>query len=348
MLENVSRDKHLYLAISLYSLVAFMLSRSGDYFGTVAAYAVAIGVPALVVLPIIALTVDFSIVICRLDRRRRLGFRLVYSRKRLASMAATSLLFMALSVFMGSFTTLKTWMFSLHGRFPYDVTQADIDAALHGGADPWTLLTPLLENDAAMAFVSWNYSHLFFLLVFIAVFQIARDPRPSTERTRALWTFLLVWIVVGNIFAATFLSAGPVYYGAVTGDQARFSGLLALLNSGPGAESGAAVYHDYLWSLHLSGKTTFASGISAFPSVHVGLAAFLAVVAWERGRVLGAVAAVYAAVIAVSSVALAWHYAIDGYAALAIVLVIHLMLKTAAWRLSGLRLVRRQAAFSAR
>ena len=46
---------------------------------------------------------------------------------------------------------------------------------------------------------------------------------------------------------------------------------------------------------------------------------------WEYSRRLGAVAFVYVAFVAVSSVYLAWHYAIDGYAAAAVAIVVYVV-----------------------
>jgi membrane-associated phospholipid phosphatase len=82
-------------------------------------------------------------------------------------------------------------------------------------------------------------------------------------------------------------------------------------------------YQDYLWMLHSLGQTGFGSGISAFPSVHVGLAVFNALFAWEYSRRLGILAFAYAGLIEVTSVYLGWHYAIDGYAAAIVTVLIY-------------------------
>jgi membrane-associated phospholipid phosphatase len=111
------------------------------------------------------------------------------------------------------------------------------------------------------------------------------------------------------------MSAGPAFYGKVTGDGSRFAAQLDFLARGSGWAESAASYQQYLWMLHSLGQTGFGSGISAFPSVHVGLATFNALFVWEYDRRLGILAFAYAALIEMSSVYLGWHYAIDGYAA---------------------------------
>ncbi|TIX65876.1 MAG: hypothetical protein E5V33_06590, partial [Mesorhizobium sp.] len=135
--------------------------------------------------------------------------------------------------------------------------------------------------------------------------------------------FMAVWIIVGNVLAALFLSAGPAFYGAVTGDVARFGEQLAFLAHGAASRNSAVTYQQYLWSLHEARQAGFASGISAFPSVHVGLAMLNALFLREYDRRLGALAFLYVVFVAVSSVYLAWHYAIDGYVSAAVTLVVY-------------------------
>jgi membrane-associated phospholipid phosphatase len=143
---------------------------------------------------------------------------------------------------------------------------------------------------------------------------------------------MLVWVVCGNALAGLFLSAGPAFYGAVTGDEGRFAAQLAFLAHGAQSTNSAVTYQTYLWSLHQYGTAGFGSGISAFPSVHVAVAALNALFLWSHSSRLGLIAFAYIAVIVASSVYLAWHYAIDGYASIAIIAVIYFGAKYAeAW-----------------
>ena len=55
-------------------------------------------------------------------------------------------------------------------------------------------------------------------------------------------------------------------------------------------------------------------GISAMPSLHVGLSVLIAIIAWQRSRPIGLALWMCAAIMQIGSVILGWHYGIDGYA----------------------------------
>jgi hypothetical protein len=177
------------------------------------------------------------------------------------------------------------------------------------------------------AVAEWNYDVLWSLTAFSALFFVVTSPRTRRIRLRYLLAFMATWVVVGNFFAGEFISAGPAFYGFVTGDTARFAPQLAFLSHGAASTSSAVVYQTYLWELYTSRQAGFASGISAFPSVHVATVTLNALFLAEYSRRLGAVAFTYVGFIIASSVYLGWHYAIDGYAAVAAVLVIHFALR---------------------
>ena len=60
------------------------------------------------------------------------------------------------------------------------------------------------------------------------------------------------------------------------------------------------------------------SGISAMPSLHVAMAFLFALLTWRVNRLLGVCFYAFTGLILLGSVHLAWHYAVDGYLALAI------------------------------
>jgi membrane-associated phospholipid phosphatase len=146
-------------------------------------------------------------------------------------------------------------------------------------------------------------------------------------RTRYFVCFVLVWIVLGNIVALAFLSAGPAFYHHFADDGGRFTEQLAFLAHGIDGSHSAARFQAYLWSSYESGQGGLGTGISAFPSVHVGLATMNALFVREYSRSLGVLAFIYVGFIVLSSVYLGWHYAIDGYASIILVIALHMAVK---------------------
>lgn len=325
----IRADAPFYLAILIYTVCALLLL---DLLGAreQAAYAIYVKRWALLflfVMPAIALSLDAIRLVHRFDTRRRLAARRVFSTNRLARLFAGIALLMAMVLFQGSFTSIKNVLPLMQGGFPHDAAQADIDRWLHFGADPWQWLYALGENAVMRAVVEWNYNVLWFVISFGALFFVVTSPRAADIRNRYIAMFILTWVVLGNVLAGLFLSAGPAFYGAVTGDEARFAAQLAFLAGNEGSSHSAAAYQAYLWSLYESGRAGFGSGISAFPSVHVGLIALNAFFLADHSRRWGALAFAYLAFIVASSVYLGWHYAIDGYVSIAVVAAFHFALK---------------------
>ncbi|MDG4905313.1 phosphatase PAP2 family protein [Mesorhizobium sp. WSM4898] len=325
--QLVRRDSGLYLAIVIYVLAGLIFLNA---IGAADRLAFSIYFGSWIslngfALPTTAILADAILIMHRFNSRRRLVAKRVFSTGRLAYSLSGLCLLMALMIFQGNFTSVKNGMSAWQGGFQFDVLHADIDAFLHLGADPWRWLYSVAESDLVRAIIEWNYNVFWFLLNFVGLFFVATSPMVASVRTRYLACFMAVWILVGNILAALFLSAGPAFYGAVTGDTARFGEQLAFLARGAGSSNSAAAYQQYLWSLYEAKQTGFATGISAFPSVHVGLAMLNALFVREYSRLLGAFALLYVAFVAVSSVYLAWHYAIDSYVAVIVVSVIYIV-----------------------
>jgi hypothetical protein len=187
-----------------------------------------------------------------------------------------------------------------------------IDVLLHGGM-AWTWLESLLMRPSWVRVIDALYMAWFgllFVFFFWASWSSAR-----VLRQRALTAFLLMWIGAGTATAWLASSAGPCYYGQVVAGADPYAPLLAHLDT-IGSEHGelkARSNQEILWEIRRADNWGHFAGISAMPSLHVGVAVLLALVAWQRSRVLGLILSVYAAVIQIGSVILAWHYAVDGY-----------------------------------
>jgi hypothetical protein len=216
------------------------------------------------------------------------------------------LLLVALLVFHGLFTSAKTMLAEV-APFTHDRELARFDALLHAG-DPWRAwvwLTPLLPSLQVIYAVGWG-------LALVASMGFACLEAPDPLRRQFLWSFLLSWIVLGNVVAGLMMSGGPVFYEDLLGDP-RFHQLTANLD-----RAGIGGWLDcraMLWRAYIHHSAGVGTGISAFPSLHVSMATLFTLFWWRLDRRLGASAAVFALVTFVSSILLGWHYAVDGYAA---------------------------------
>ena len=79
------------------------------------------------------------------------------------------------------------------------------------------------------------------------------------------------------------------------------------------AEAKIGLVQDGLWTVYSEHSQMIGSGISAFPSVHNGVAALMMFYLFERSRWLAPVGVLFCGLILFCSVYVGWHYAIDGY-----------------------------------
>ena len=332
--QGVREDAAFYGLILAYTCVGMILMTATGIWDR-AAYSIYFGrwlTTFAFFFPTLAVLLSYAVVAHRFDKRRSLALKRMFSAPRMARLVAGTCLLIALVFFQATFTSIKNALPVWQGGFLHDALQADIDRWLHFGTDPWRFLFAFGESPLLRRIVEWNYNILWFVISFGALFIVTTSPRMAEIRSRYLLCFMLVWIVCGNVLAGLFLSAGPAFYAEVTGDAVRFAEQLAFLAGGAGESNSAASYQSYLWALHESGQPGFGSGISAFPSVHVGLIAMIVFFLHERSRRLACAGYAYLALILASSVYLGWHYAVDGYVSIAVVLAIHLVVRRFASR----------------
>lgn len=122
-------------------------------------------------------------------------------------------------------------------------------------------------------------------------------------RGRYILSFMLTW-AIGMAAAFIFSSAGPLFTGrydlATAPDSVRLPAQM-------------------LWANYQAKGALLGGGISAFPSLHVAIATWFALVLAHRGWPKTGIA--YAAGIYAGSVILGWHYAADGVGGAVVALV---------------------------
>ena len=220
------------------------------------------------------------------------------------------------AIFFTAFALMKT---SLPYILPFyaDPALAEIDRVLHGGVAPWALTVHLpVDADWAYFFYIQVWSVLALGFPTLLVFT---DP-DLARRSRYLWMWAGVWIGLGNIIALGGMSVGPVYYD-IFYDSERFSDLtLALEHNGVSSSMTGKAHRLLLYFYAMEGQA-IGSGISAFPSVHVGMSALLGFYVADRFKGLWWLGAAFCMTILFLSVYLGWHYAIDGYISIILVTI---------------------------
>jgi hypothetical protein len=253
-------------------------------------------------------------------------------------LAAGLPLVILMPVFFSVFASLKGLIPEIN-PFGWDVAFARWDRFVHGGVDPWRILQPVFGHPFATFLLDLVYCSWFYVLQLICIWQAFSIARPRL-RMQFFLTFLLVWVLLGNVGAVILSSAGPCFYDLLVGEPGPYQPLMGYLQDASGQFSLWSLdMQRQLWWWYRNPTLSIAGGISAMPSIHVAMAFLLALVCWRTHRALGIALGAYAALILIAAVHLGWHYAIDGYAGIAGTYAI--------WRAVGWVLARKDAAVAA-
>ena len=241
-----------------------------------------------------------------------------------------ALLMLILNISFSSYTFLKSVIPYLNPHF-LDLDFYHLDKWLHFGISPWEITHFFLPNAAASLVINFLYNLWFFIMWGVLLFFIVYRGN-SLLRNQFLLTFLISWLLIGNVAATLLSSVGPTFFHHFN-EQNLYFELMNRLNiqNLELQELGAFPLwalstQDMLWDSYIVGKSSEGTGISAMPSMHVTIAVLMAIGIFKVNNKLGYLAWVYAFFIQVGSVHLAWHYAIDGYiGALMVVALWHLI-----------------------
>lgn len=219
-----------------------------------------------------------------------------------------------MQAFFSVFTSMKS-LIPVINPFAWDAALAEWDRVLHGGIDPWLLLQPLLGFPVVTSAINFFYQCWLFVLYGFLVWQ-GFSLRDQRLRMQFFLTLMLVWVLLGNVMATMLSSAGPVYFGRITGLYDVFLPLMEYLRAANETYPVWALeLQDRLWNAYALDDSQLGKGISAMPSIHVATSVLFALVAWRAHRLAGIVFSAYAVIVMIGSVHLAWHYALDGYVA---------------------------------
>ena len=198
--------------------------------------------------------------------------------------------------------------------FAWDARLAGWGATLDGGRPLWQHLQPVLGKPRITVLLDGFYHRAWTTLLLATFVWTALSTNRETQQ-RFLVSFVLVFLVVGNILALAWSSAGPPYLAFVAPSaNSQFAGLFAYLRSVDAQSPLLSVRGQHaLWSFYTHQSRGLGFGISAMPSVHVASGVLVALFGFRISRVLGTALSLVAVFTFISSVALGWHYALDGY-----------------------------------
>lgn len=223
------------------------------------------------------------------------------------------------------FSRMKS-MIVLFTDFTWDETFIAWDRALFFGYDAWEVLQPMLGFPIVTAVLAFLY-HAWILLAYVGTLYLTFYKRSLPIVRQYLLGFFLSWTILGGLMATWLASVGPCFMGPLLGDN-HFADQMAYLEA---ANEDVPimtlrVQHLLVEWFHAN-ENGLGAGISAMPSLHVAIA-FLFYLAMRRiSRVGGWVFGTYFVITWISSVHLAYHYAVDGLVSVIAVAIL--------WKLSG-------------
>lgn len=217
---------------------------------------------------------------------------------------------LVLAAFMPMFSALKSAI-PLFNEYAWDQAFINLDIAIHG-TDPWRLLQPLLGHPVITFAISMLYQVWMFLLYFGALY-FALFARDEFLRQQYFIAFFLVWFFIGVLVATTFASMGPCFMLTLQGDPHFIEQMGYLQTTHEDYTLIAINIQEALMRAYHLKNYDLGSGITAMPSMHVSLVVLVFLGMRRISPRLGWIFGVYAVIIMLGSVHLAFHYAVDSY-----------------------------------
>ena len=199
----------------------------------------------------------------------------------------------------------------LFNDYTWDEAFIAWDRAIFFGYDAWEVLQPVLGYPMVTAFLALLY-HLWFLLLYPGVMFFVFFRIDSQLRRQFFMTYMLSWALSGGAIATWLASVGPCFVGPMLGNPHFDAQMAYLYAANEQVPIMVLPVQEMLLEWYKTAENGLGSGITAMPSMHVAIA-FLFWLAVRRvhsgwGKFFG----VFFVITWISSVHLAYHYAVDG------------------------------------
>ncbi|SBS29722.1 hypothetical protein MAQ5080_01482 [Marinomonas aquimarina] len=243
------------------------------------------------------------------------------------------LLSLSIALILSIYTSIKSFLPEIV-PFYLDPVLVEIDKTLFFGVHPWEITHMLFPDALTSSLISLMYSIWFFVIsTFLIVCMIKVDLKE--KRLQIILSFMLCWILIGNLSAIVFSSVGPCFYGLTYPGEDPYHELMTILNTqnerleaqGSPFKIWSLFIQDLLWEHYSSDIRDIGSGISALPSMHVSITYLMSTSVYSINKKLGILSWIYTVIILIGSVHLGWHYAFDGFVAIFFTAAIWLLVK---------------------
>ena len=238
-----------------------------------------------------------------------------YSSPNAREIAASGAPMLAVAIVLLPYFSKMKAAIPLFNDYTWDNAFVAWDRAIFFGNDAWEVLQPVLGFPVVTAFLALLYQ-LWFLLLYPGVMFFAFAKMDHTVRRQFFLTYVLSWTLVGGLMATLLAAVGPCFVGPMLGDP-RFDDQMAYLNAANEVVPVMTLeVQGMLLEWFAKAENGLGSGITAMPSMHCAIA-FLYWIAVRRiSARWGAFFGVFFFITWISSVHLAYHYAVDGLVSL--------------------------------
>lgn len=199
----------------------------------------------------------------------------------------------------------------LFNEYTWDDTFIAWDRAIFLGYDAWELLQPVLGYPYVTAFLALLYQ-AWFLLLYLGIFFFAFAKIEPVLRRQFFLSYALSWTLIGGAMATWLASVGPCFVGPMLGDP-RFDAQMAYLyEANETVPIMVLPVQEMLLDWFEADANGLGSGITAMPSMHVAIAFLFWIAMRPVSRCASHCLGIFFAITWISSVHLAYHYAVDG------------------------------------